>query len=115
VDSVRYALGSFEAPIVLIAGGRDKDSDFTVLRDQIQKKVRCAVLIGEAAEKIEKAWEGACPLIRANSLQDAIHIAREQAQPGDVVLLSPACASFDMFKNFEDRGEQFKNLVWSLT
>lgn len=114
VDSVRYALGSFDSPIVLIAGGRDKDSDFTLLREEIQKKVRCVVLIGEAAEKIEKAWKGTCPLIRATSFQEAVHIARENAHPGDVVLLSPACASFDMFKNFEDRGDQFKKLVWSL-
>lgn len=115
VDSVRYALGSFEAPIVLIAGGRDKDSDFTVLREEVKKKVRCGILIGEAAEKIEKAWERACPLIRANSLKEAVDMARKQAHSGDVVLLSPACASFDMFKNFEDRGEQFKKLVWSLS
>ncbi len=115
VDSVRYALGSFEAPIVLIAGGRDKDSDFTVLREEVKKRVRCVVLIGEAAVKIEKAWKGACPLLRAKSLQEAVQVARKQAQPGDVVLLSPACASFDMFKNFEDRGEQFKKWVWSLS
>jgi UDP-N-acetylmuramoylalanine--D-glutamate ligase len=111
VDSVRYALASFENPIVLIAGGRDKDSDFTELNELLRRGVRTVVLIGEAADKMEKAFGGACPLTRASTLREAVEKARGLAKPGDVVLLSPACASFDMFKNFEDRGDQFKALV----
>ncbi len=111
VDSVWYALGSFDHPIILIAGGRDKDSDFSVLRNQIGKRVRSIVLMGEAADKMEEAFQGVCPLKRASSLQEAVFKARSLAQPGDTVLLSPGCASFDMFENFEDRGDQFKKIV----
>jgi len=111
VDSVWYALGSFQNPIVLIAGGRDKDSDFTVLNERLKNRVRTVLLIGEAADKMEKAFRGVCPLARAATLREAVEKARDLARPGDVVLLSPACASFDMFRNFEDRGEQFKSLV----
>lgn len=111
VDSVWYALGSFDQPVVLIAGGRDKDSDFTVLRERIREKVRAVVLIGEAADKMTIAWGGLKPLVRADSLLDAVDKARTLARSGDVVLLSPACASFDMFRNFEDRGDQFRGLV----
>jgi UDP-N-acetylmuramoylalanine--D-glutamate ligase len=111
VDSVWYALASYDSPIVLIAGGRDKDSDFTVLRERVQEKTRALVLIGEATDKIEKAMAGVKPVVRAETLSDAIDQARSLARPGDVVMLSPACASFDMFKNFEDRGDQFKDLV----
>jgi UDP-N-acetylmuramoylalanine--D-glutamate ligase len=115
VDSVWYALGSFSQPIVLIAGGRDKDSDFTVLRERIREKVRAIVLIGEATEKIADAWNGLKPLVQADSLLKALERARDLARSGDVVLLSPACASFDMFRNFEDRGDQFRRLVKTMT
>ncbi len=111
VDSVRYALGSVARPVVLIAGGRDKDSDFTVLRDGLKSAARAVILIGEAAGKMEKAFTGACPTVRAGSLREAVAQARSLARPGDAVLLSPACASFDMFRNFEDRGDQYKALV----
>jgi UDP-N-acetylmuramoylalanine--D-glutamate ligase len=113
-DSVWYALGSFNRPVVLIAGGRDKDQDFSVLRERISEKVRCVVLIGEAADKMEKAFAGVKPISRAGSFEEAIRMARSQARQGDVVLLSPACASFDMFRNFEDRGDQFRTLVRAL-
>jgi len=115
VDSVRYALGSFQNPIVLIAGGRDKNSDFTALNDLLRRCARSVVLIGEAAEKMEKAFHGVCPVTRAATLREAVEKARGLARPGDVVLLSPACASFDMFRNFEDRGDQFKSLVREVT
>jgi UDP-N-acetylmuramoylalanine--D-glutamate ligase len=111
VDSVRYALGSVSGPILLIAGGRDKDSDFTVLRDPLKRSARAVILIGEAADKMEKAFDGVCPCVRAGSLREAVEKAGSLARPGDVVLLSPACASFDMFRNFEDRGDQFRALV----
>ncbi|MFH1943031.1 MAG: UDP-N-acetylmuramoyl-L-alanine--D-glutamate ligase [bacterium] len=113
-DSVWYALGSFQNPIILIAGGRDKDSDFRVLRERIRSKTKGVVLLGEAADKMERAFRSLVPLVRADSLEDAVHKARLMAQSGDVVLLSPSCASFDMFHDFEDRGDQFKKLVRQL-
>jgi len=114
VDSVWYALRSFSSPVILIAGGRDKDSDFTSLRERIKEKVRGIILIGEAADKMEKAFKDLKPMLRASSLKEAVDRARKMANSGDVVLLSPGCASFDMFKNFEDRGKQFKALVKEL-
>ncbi|MBN2105668.1 UDP-N-acetylmuramoyl-L-alanine--D-glutamate ligase [bacterium] len=111
VDSVKCALDSFENPIILIAGGRDKSSDFSVLKDRVQKKTRIVILIGEAAEKIERSWEGKSRFFKADSLSEAVENAHRLACPGDVVLLSPGCASFDMFENFEERGNQFKALV----
>ena len=114
VDAVWYALGSFSTPIILIAGGRDKDADFRLLRKRVAERARSVVLLGEAADKLEQALQGTCPLIHVNTLEEAVNKAREVAQPHDVVLLSPACASFDMFTNFEDRGDQFKALVEQL-
>lgn len=114
VDAVWYALGGFSDPVILIAGGRDKDSDFTFLKERVSERVKAMVLIGEAAGKIEKALTGAAPVIHAGSLKEAVDAARNAARPGDIVLLSPACASFDMFSNFEDRGDTFKTLVMEL-
>jgi UDP-N-acetylmuramoylalanine--D-glutamate ligase len=113
VDSVWFALGAFSEPIVLIAGGRDKDSDFTQLNERLREKVKTVILIGEAADKMEHAFQG-IHVVRAGSLKEAVHEARRIAVSGDVVLLSPACASFDMFRDFMDRGDQFINLVRAL-
>ena len=114
VDSVGFALRSFDAPIVLIAGGKDKGTDYSPLRGTIANRVKRLVLIGEAASIMERTFEGAVPIERAASLGEAVMAARRAASPGDVVLLSPACASFDMFDDFEDRGRQFKDLVAAL-
>jgi UDP-N-acetylmuramoylalanine--D-glutamate ligase len=114
VDSVSCALRSFDAPIVLIAGGKDKGTDYSPLRGTIADRVRHLVLIGEAASIMERTFDGAVPIERAASLEEAVMAARRAAAPGDVVLLSPACASFDMFDDFEDRGRQFKNIVAAL-
>jgi len=114
VDSVRYALGSFEKPIILIAGGKDKDSDFKLLRKHVQNHVICITLIGEATEKIEAALKDVTLIQKAGSLKEAVLKSYHYSKAGDVVLLSPGCASFDMFDNFEDRGNQFKNLVREL-
>jgi UDP-N-acetylmuramoylalanine--D-glutamate ligase len=114
VDSVRYALQSYDAPIVLIAGGKDKGSDFSVLAELVRRHVKAVVLIGQAAGKMETAFRGAAPLERASSLHEAVLVASRIAAAGDVVLLSPACASFDMFQDFEDRGRKFKSEVKSL-
>jgi UDP-N-acetylmuramoylalanine--D-glutamate ligase len=114
VDSMQCALRSFQTPIILIAGGRDKNSDFTVLRKLLHDRTRSVILIGEAAEKMKKAWQGDVSLQEADSMDEAVMMARTAAQDGDVVLLSPGCASFDMFENFEDRGNQFKARVLAL-
>lgn len=97
-------------PVVLIAGGDGKDADFSLLRDALSE-VRAIILFGRDASLIEKAIDGACPIRRAGSLRDAVITAAALASSGDNVLLSPACASFDMFDNYEARGEAFKNLV----
>ena len=114
VGAVVKSLESFTVPIVLIAGGRDKDGDFNGLKSFITDKVKALVLIGEAREKIKKAVGGSTEIFMENSLGDAVAKAKELAAPGDVVLLSPACASFDMFRDFEHRGRQFKELVGNL-
>ncbi len=114
VGAVVKSLESFNRPIVLIAGGRDKDGDFTGLRPFIRDKVKALVLIGEARDKIRKAVGDSTEIFMGNSLGEAVAKAKELASPGDVVLLSPACASFDMFRDFEHRGRQFKELVGNL-
>lgn len=113
VDSLKYSLLSFSNPIVLIAGGRDKGGNFSALRQLATDRVKELVLIGEASKKIAASWPG----IRAHlaqSMLEAVETAYRLARPRDVVLLAPGCASFDMFKDFEDRGRAFKNAVLSL-
>lgn len=114
VGAVIKSLESFSSPIILIAGGRDKDSDFTLLRPLIEERVKALVLIGEAREKIRKAVGGGKEVFLTDDFGEAVRKARDLAVPGDVVLLSPACASFDMFRDFEDRGRQFKRIVEGL-
>ncbi len=114
LDSVFYALGSYQQPVILIAGGRNKKADFRLLKERIREKTRILILLGEAASEMETAFKGIKPIYHVRSLAEAVKKAAEVAQRGDVVLLSPACASFDMFKNFEDRGDQFKKLVREL-
>lgn len=106
--------GSMQGKIVLIAGGIGKGADFTELRTPMADYVRSVVLIGEDADKIQAALSNVVPVLRAPSLDGAVNLAKSQAMPGDVVLLSPACASFDMFKDFNHRGESFANLVGQL-
>ncbi len=115
VDSVNYALKSFNRPVIVILGGKDKDSDFTLLIPQIREHVKAAVLIGKAADKIRKALSGVVEMYDAGYyMPNAIEIARNLAVPGDIVLLSPACASFDMFNDYEHRGRVFKEIVMNL-
>jgi len=114
VGAVLKSIESFDSPIILIAGGRDKAGDFSALRKLVSEKVKMAVLIGEAADKIEKAIAGAARTEKASDLKDAVEIACRNAVSGDVVLLSPACASFDMFADFEDRGRQFREIALRL-
>ncbi len=115
VDAVRYALGSFEEPIVLIAGGKDKGNDYTPLKPLVERKIRAIVAIGESAEKVVRELGPCTPQsVRADSMEAAVRKSKDLAHVGDVVLLSPACASFDMFKNYEDRGDTFKRIVLGL-
>jgi UDP-N-acetylmuramoylalanine--D-glutamate ligase len=108
-DSLAVALKSFDRPVVLIAGGRDKGQDFTPLAPLVKRHVRHLVLIGEGAPRLAAAWPGV-PSTRAGSLAEAVDSGFEIARRagGGTVLLSPACASFDMFEDFEDRGRRFK-------
>ena len=116
-DSLAVALRSFDEPVVLIAGGRDKGQDFTPLAALVASKVARLVLIGEGAERIAAAWPSV-PAERAATLDEAVEAAfrhaRRRAAGARVVLLSPACASYDMFRDFEDRGRQFKASVGRL-
>jgi len=96
-----------ESKIILIAGGIAKDKDFSLLHDPVAKYVRAVVLIGKDAELIERALTGASKILHASSMADAVAISNQEALPKDAVLLSPACTSFDMFNNFEHRGEVF--------
>ena len=114
-DSMRVALQSFPDPVVLIAGGRDKGQDFRPLAPLVRQAVRHLVLIGEGAQGMAQAW-AEVPHERAGTLADAVRLAYEAARPhGAVVLLSPGCASFDMFRDYEDRGRRFKDEVARLT
>jgi UDP-N-acetylmuramoylalanine--D-glutamate ligase len=111
IDALEKALLAMRRPVVLLAGGKDKGLDFTGLAPLLREKARAVVLIGQMTEKLFAAWNKAVPCHRAGSLADAVAKTRELAQPGDVVLLSPGCSSYDMFKDFEDRGNQFRELV----
>jgi UDP-N-acetylmuramoylalanine--D-glutamate ligase len=114
VGAVVKSLESFRTPIVLIAGGRDKAGDFSELRELVRTRVKALVLIGEAAEKMRRALGDFTDTVIAEDLEHAVGLSRSKAVPGDTILLSPACASFDMFAHFEDRGNQFKKIVMEL-
>lgn len=119
VNAVWYALESFPAPegasVILIAGGRDKGNDYGPLQRLVAEKVKGIVAIGEGAEAVEaELGPHTDKVARAESMEEAIQYAQLMAEPGDTVLLSPACASFDMFENYEDRGDTFKRLVHAL-
>lgn len=111
VGAVLKSLEGFQGPVILIAGGLDKASDFTLLRDPVKKKVKRLILIGDAKEKIRRAIGDLTETSYAEEMEEAVMMAFQEVRPGDVVLLSPACASFDMFKDFEDRGRRFKEAV----
>jgi UDP-N-acetylmuramoylalanine--D-glutamate ligase len=114
LDAVEKALAAQTKPVVLIAGGKDKGFTFDPLRSLVKDKVTSAVLIGEMAESIRRSWDDAVESEIATSLADAVERARGRANPGDVVLFSPGTSSFDMFKSYADRGDQFRKLVQTL-
>ena len=112
--AVLSALAGFSGNVLLIAGGRDKGENYTVLNPLIQEKVKELIVIGEAADIIADAIGGAVPVLRAESMEEAVSLAAKKAQPGDTVLLAPACSSFDMFENYGQRGDVFMKLVRDL-
>lgn len=114
VDATLKALDAFPGRILVILGGKDKGSDYTLLQTPLREKAILALLIGAAADKIEKQIAGTVAVERAGTIERAVEIASHAARPGDVVLLAPACASFDQFENYEHRGHVFKDLVHQL-
>ncbi len=114
VGACLEALKSFTHPVILICGGRDKRSDYTVLRKVLKERVKSVILVGEARRKMRDAFQGIASCVEADSLGDRVRRAYSVAVSGDVVLLSPACSSFDMFRAFEERGELFKSEVQKL-
>ena len=111
VDATIKAIESFPSNLHLVLGGKDKGSDYTVLKDLLRERVKRVYTIGAAAEKIESQIAGAAPIEPTGTLEAAVRRAAELAQPGDIVVLAPACASFDQFENYEHRGRVFKQAV----
>lgn len=115
INSTWFALESMEKPVILILGGVDKGNDYSLLRDLVKEKVKAIVCMGIEHRKIHEAFGDIVPLmVNTDNAKDAVQSAFHFANKGDVVLLSPACASFDLFKNYEDRGNQFKQAVKEL-
>ena len=114
VDATLKALDAFPGRVLIVLGGKDKGSDYTVLRKPLQAKAVLALLIGAAADKIESHIAGSVAIERAGTMDRAVETAAKAARAGDVVLLAPACASFDQFQNYEERGRVFKELVRQL-
>ena len=115
LDSLEKALDGETRPVVLIAGGKDKGFEFDSVADLVARKCRCAVLLGDMAARIEQLWSAKLPCVNAGrSLERAVQTARSNARSGDIVLFSPGTSSFDMFRNYADRGNQFRQLVQSL-
>lgn len=115
INAVWYALDSYDVPIVLILGGRDKGNNYMELAPQLRKKVHTVIALGEAREAIKTQLGSVVPnMMEAETLKEAVKMAHKQAKRGEIVLLSPACSSFDMFENYEDRGRQFKQAVIDL-
>jgi UDP-N-acetylmuramoylalanine--D-glutamate ligase len=115
VNSTWYALESMDKPTVWIAGGVDKGNDYEMLKQLVAEKVRILVCMGLDNSKLHEAFGGCVDLIiNTSSAQEAVHVASKMAKSGETILLSPACASFDLFKNYEDRGRQFKAAVKQL-
>lgn len=115
VDSVMYALGSYNGPLIWIAGGIDKGNDYSLIADEVKKKVRVLICLGKDNEKLHNAFDGVVKgVMETQDVKELVRMAWKASEPGDVVLLSPACASFDLFKNYEDRGDQFRKAVLEL-
>lgn len=115
LDSVKYALDAFDTPIVWIAGGVDKGNDYSLVEALVQERVKALICLGKDNSKLITSFENIVPVVKTtDDLIIAVRWAKELANEGDTVLLSPACASFDLFNNYEDRGDQFKKAVLAL-
>ena len=114
VGAVIKCLEGFSEPVWLIAGGKDKGLDFRPLRETLARKARAAILLGEARDRMAQELSGTVPLLGADSLDEAVRAVAANARPGDVVVFSPGCSSFDMFRSFEERGEAFREAVRGL-
>ncbi|MCX6935036.1 MAG: UDP-N-acetylmuramoyl-L-alanine--D-glutamate ligase [Verrucomicrobia bacterium] len=114
LDAMERAVCGMTGPVILIAGGKDKGFDFSGSRAVLEGKVRAVLLLGEMSAKIERAWSGCVPCRRVRDVAEAVKRAAEMARPGESVLLSPGCSSYDMFKNFEDRGDKYRQCVTAL-
>jgi UDP-N-acetylmuramoylalanine--D-glutamate ligase len=114
LDAVEKALLAQNKPVILVAGGKDKGFSFEPLRALVKQKVRSVILIGEMAEQIAREWGHDVQCELAGSLAEAVERAHATAKPGEVVLFSPGTSSFDMFKSYADRGDQFRALVQAL-
>jgi UDP-N-acetylmuramoylalanine--D-glutamate ligase len=115
VDSVVYALGSYSQPLIWIAGGVDKGNDYNLIKDEVAKKVKKLICLGKDNDKLKNFFGNVVSEIKeTQTVKELVRIALDGAKAGDVVLLSPACASFDLFKNYEDRGDQFREAVLEL-
>jgi len=111
VGSVVKSLQSFSEPVILIAGGKDKNGDLSPLKEWVRKQVKHLILIGEAKERMNRELGGLTDTVVAKTMEEAVSLARQKAKGGEVVLLSPACSSFDMFKDYKERGKVFKEAV----
>jgi UDP-N-acetylmuramoylalanine--D-glutamate ligase len=105
------SLRSFYEPVILIAGGKDKGGDYDPLKEIAAERVKQLILLGEARERMAGALGGCVHTTLVDTLEEAVHRAFDESKPGDVVLLSPACSSFDMFRDYEERGNLFKEIV----
>jgi UDP-N-acetylmuramoylalanine--D-glutamate ligase len=111
VASAVTALESLVAPVILLAGGRDKGGDYGPLKKIIEERVKAVILMGEAKDRMQQALQGSVPLHLVEGMQEGVQVAWRLAREGDTILLAPACSSFDMFANFEERGRAFKEIV----
>jgi UDP-N-acetylmuramoylalanine--D-glutamate ligase len=114
VGSVCKSLNTFDRPIILIAGGKDKETDLSPLKPVMKEKVKHLILIGDTQKKFKGILNGSFDYEESNCMEEAVLLAKAKAENGDIVLLSPACASFDMFRDYEDRGNRFKTIVNNL-
>lgn len=115
VDATAFALDAYQNDLIWIAGGVDKGNDYSQLDEKVEGRVKLLICLGKDNEKLNAAFSGKIPdILATQDLHQAIHWALEKGSKGDLVLLSPACASFDLFKNYEDRGNQFKEAVLNL-